>query len=144
MVLIMPTEINIPDKNQVITAEQARKTARWFSIGNIISMLIPFPLGIFWFGASMVVYAMNRHHPNYRVGYYTQQAAYQFYSILGLVVVVATFFGAELFYWMVTWGVSAVILIPLSIFNLMKINHEQWLDTAINQNFTENDKEDAA
>lgn len=133
----MPTEINIPDENQVITAAQARKTARWFNVGNIISMLIPFPLGIFWFGASMVVYAMNRHHPNPRVGYYTQRAAYQFYSVLGLVVVVATFFGTELVYWMVTWGISAVILIPLSIFNLMKINHEQWLDTAINQNLTE-------
>lgn len=140
----MPTEINIPVEIQVITAKQARSTARWFYVGNIISMLIPFPLGIFWFGASMVVYAMNRHHPNPRVGYYTQHAAYQFYSVLGLVVVVATFFGTELFYWMITWGISAVILIPLSIYNLMKINNEQWTDTAINQNVTENDNEDAA
>lgn len=140
----MPTEIKIPDKNQLITAEQARSTARWFNVGNIVSMIIPFPLGIFWFGASMVVYAMNRHHPNPRVGYYTQRAAYQFYSVLGLVVVVATFFGTELFYWMITWAISAVILIPLSIYNLMKINKEPWTDTAINQNITENDNEDAA
>lgn len=139
----MPTNINISDKNQVITARQARATARWFFIGNIVSMVIPFPLGIFWFGASMVVYAMNRHHPNPRVGFYTQQAAYQFYSILGLVVVVATFFGADLFYWMITWGISAVILIPLSIFNLMKINKEQWVDTVIDLNVTEtNNSED--
>ena len=140
----MPTEINISDKNQLITAKQARSTARWFNYGNIISMIFPFPLGIFWFGASMVVYAMNRHHPNPLVGHYTQQAAYQFYSVLGLVIVVATFFGTELFYWMITWAVSAVILIPLSIYNLMKINKESWTDTAINQNITENDNEDAA
>ena len=121
------------DKNQVITAARARAIARWFSIGNLVSMFIPFPIGIFWFGASMVVYAMNRHHPNERVGYYTQQAAYQFYSVLGLVVVVATFFGTELFYWMITWALAAAILIPLSIFNLMKINKEQWHDTFTEQ-----------
>jgi len=119
------------DKNQSITAVQAASTARWFSIGNLVSMIAPFPFGIFWFGASMVVYAMNRHHPNPRVGYYTQQAAYQFYGVLGLVVVVATFFGADLFYWMVTWAISAAILIPLSIFNLMKIKKETWQDTVI-------------
>lgn len=123
--------MTIPDKNRVITAVQSRSTARWFSIGNLVSIVIPFPLGIFWFGASMVVYAMNRHHPNPKVGYYTQKAAYEFYSILGLVVVVATFFGAELFYWMVTWGISAAVLIPLSVYNLMKIKSDQWIDTVI-------------
>jgi len=118
-------------ENQLITASQSQKSARWFYLGNLLSMLIPFPIGIFWFGASMVVYAMNRHHPNPRVGYFTQQAAYQFYGILGLVVVVATFFGTEPTYWLVTWGISAVIIIPLSIFNLMKINKELWQDTII-------------
>ncbi len=119
-----------PD-NQTITAQQAKKTARWFSLGNLLSMIIPFPFGIFWFGASMVVYAMNRHHPNARVGYYTQQGAYQFYAVLGLVVVVGTFFGTDFFYWLVTWAISAAILIPLSIYNLMKINKEQWQDVAV-------------
>ncbi|VAW96460.1 hypothetical protein MNBD_GAMMA23-1778 [hydrothermal vent metagenome] len=120
--------MNKTEENQTITGRQASRAARWFSLGNIASMIIPFPLGIFWFGASMVVYAMHRHHPNPRVGYYTQQAAYQFYAVLGLVVVVATFFGTELLYWMVTWAISAAILIPLSVYNLMKINKEQWQD----------------
>lgn len=134
--------MNNTEENQIITANQAQSSARWLSIGNLISILVPFPLGIFWFGASMVVYAMNRHHPNSRVGYYTQQAAYQFYSILGLVVVVATFFGTELFYWLVTWGISAVILIPLSIYNLVKIKNEQWTDTVIETNENVIDVED--
>ena len=120
-----------PEENQIITGKQAQSTARWMSYGNLLSMVIPFPIGIFWFGASMVVYALNRHHPNPRVGFYTQQAAYQFYSILGFVVVVATFFGTDIFYWMVTWGISAAILIPLSIYNLVKIKNEQWIDTDI-------------
>ena len=94
-------------------------------------MIFPFPIGIFWFGASMVIYAMTRHHPNPRVGYYTQQAAYQFYGVLGLVVVVATFFGTEFFYWMITWAISAAILIPMSIYSLMKIKNEQWQDTIV-------------
>ena len=119
------------DKKHIVSGLQAQKTARWFSYGNLVSMIIPFPFGIFWFGASMVVYAMNRHHPNPRVGYYTQQGAYQFYAVLGLVVVVATFFGTDFIYWLITWAISAVILIPLSIFNLMKINREQWQDLAI-------------
>ncbi len=117
------------EENQIITGKQAKRAARWFSLGNIVSMIIPFPLGIFWFGASMVVYAMQRHHPNPRVGYYTQQGAYQFYAVFGLVLVVATFFGTELLYWLITWAISAVILIPLSIYNLMKINKEQWQDS---------------
>jgi len=118
-------------EQNIITGQQAKKSARWFSIGNLVSMIIPFPLGIFWFGASMVVYAMHRHHPNPKVGYFTQQAAYQFYSVLGLVVVVAVFFGTDLIYWMITWALAAVIVIPLSIFNLMKINNEQWRDTVL-------------
>ncbi len=117
--------------NQVVTGGRARSIARWFSIGNIVSMIIPFPLGIFWFGASMVVYAMNRHHPNALVGHYTQIAAYQFYSVLGLVVVVATFYDPNLVDWLVTWALCAIILIPLSVYNLMKINREQWKDVKI-------------
>jgi len=120
-----------PEQSRVITAERARSSARMFSIGNIVSMLIPFPIGIFWFGASMVVYAMTRHHPNPRVGYYTQKAAYQFYGVLGLIVVVATFFGTELFYWMVTWALSAAIIIPFNVYSLIKINKEQWQDTVV-------------
>ena len=117
--------------NQVVTGSRARSIARWFTIGNIVSMVIPFPFGIFWFGASMVVYAMNRHHPNALVGHYTQLAAYQFYSILGLVVVVATFYDPNLVDWLVTWALCAIILIPLSVYNLMKINREQWQDVTI-------------
>jgi len=119
------------EQNEIISGQQAKKAARRFSLGNLVSIIIPFPLGIFWFGASMVVYAMHRHHPNSKVGYFTQQAAYQFYGVLGFVVVVAVFFGTDLVYWMVTWALSAVVLIPLSIYNLLKINKEQWQDTVI-------------
>jgi len=113
---------------EVISAKSARKAAGLFNIGNIISMIFPFPLGIFWMGLSMVVYAMNRHHPNEKVGYYTQQAAYRFYGVIGFVVAVAIFFGTEINYWLVTWALCAGILIPWSIFDLVRIRKDDWQD----------------
>jgi len=113
---------------ELITAKSARKAAGLFNIGNIISMLLPFPLGIFWMGLSMVVYAMNRHHPNAKVGHYTQQAAYRFYGVVGFVVVVAVFFGTEISYWLVTWALCAGVLIPWSIVDLIRIRRDDWQD----------------
>jgi len=112
-----------------ISAKSARKSAALFNIGNIVSMLMPFPLGIFWMGLSMVVYAMNRHHPNEKVGYYTQQAAYRFYGIVGFVVVIAIFFGTEIVYWLVTWAICAGILTPWSIVDLIRIRKDDWHDS---------------
>ena len=115
-------------ESTVIAAHRARGAARMFSYGNLITMLIPLPLGILWMGVSMVVYAMNRHHPNPRVGHYTQLAAYKLYGVMGMIVVVATFFGTELKYWLITWGISALILVPGAIYDLWKINKETWHD----------------
>ncbi|MFV2059129.1 MAG: hypothetical protein ACC653_00515 [Gammaproteobacteria bacterium] len=112
-----------------VSAKSARNSAGLFNIGNIVSMLLPFPLGIFWMGLSMVVYAMNRHHPDEKVGYYTQQAAYRFYGVVGFVVVVAIFFGTEIYYWLVTWALCAAILIPWSIVDLIRIRKENWQDS---------------
>jgi len=72
--------MSLEDKN-IVTALKAKKNARIFNYGNIVSVLIPFPFFIFWFGASMFVYALYRHHPNPRAGYYTQKAAYYYYAL---------------------------------------------------------------
>jgi Na+/serine symporter len=63
---------------KVARGSSAKRASALMNYGNLIAILIPFPLLIFWFGASMLVYAMNRHHPNPKVGHYTQQAAYRF------------------------------------------------------------------
>ena len=34
----------------------------------------------------MFVYAMYRHHPNPRVGYYTQMGAYYYYGLAGIAI----------------------------------------------------------
>lgn len=115
-------------ENKVISAQSARSTAGFFSYGNIASITLPILIP-FWFGASMFVYAMNRHHPNERVGHYTQWAAYRFYALIGALVPVATFFPADIRYYMVTWAVLAALLIPAEILALRKIRQEQWHDT---------------
>ena len=120
-------------KQKIVTAEESRKSAKIFNYGNIASVLIPFPLFIFWFGASMFVYALYRHHPNPRVGYYTQKAAYNYYAMAGLLVPVLTFAPGDFFtkYWWLIWGLCAAFLIPLSVWEIIKINREEWHDIEI-------------
>ncbi|AOU99442.1 hypothetical protein BI364_00615 [Acidihalobacter yilgarnensis] len=112
-----------------ITARSARNAATLFNYGNIVAFLLPFPLVFFWFGASMFIYAMNRQHPNPRVGYYTQIAAYRFYALTGFLVVAGTYFPPKLTHFLIYWGVSAAIMIPWSIIDLIRIHRERWEDT---------------
>lgn len=120
------------DNNEkIVTAESAKSSAKVFNYGNILSVLIPFPIFILWFGASMVIYAMFRHHPNPRVGYFTQVAAYQYYALAGLLVPVFTFAPKGMTYWLIVWGIYVVILVPLAIMQLIKINREEWEDVDI-------------
>jgi len=118
-------------KLKVVTAEEAKKSAKVFNYGNIAAVLIPFPLFIFWFGASMFVYAMYRHHPNSRVGYYTQIAANHYYALAGMLVPILTFAPGDFFlkYGWMLWVASVVVIIPLSIREILKINKEVWQDT---------------
>ena len=117
---------------RVLSGRKARKAASVFNIGNIIAILVPLPLGILWFGLSMVIYAMNRHHPNQRVGHYTQQAAYRFYGITGFFVAAATFIpGGGWTYYLVAWGMAAAILVPWSIHDLIRIRRERWDDLQV-------------
>ena len=119
---------------KTITAEQSRRTAAQFNWGNIVAILIPFPLVIFWFGASMVIYAMNRHHPVEKVGHYTQIAAYRFYFITGLLAATGAFIpgGREsLWYYGAVWGVGILIMLPWSFYDLHRIRRDDWQDVEI-------------
>ncbi len=119
---------------RVVSPASARRMATLFNYGNLVAILLPLPLGIFWLGASMFVYAMNRHHPNPRVGEYTQAAAYRFYGIIGFVVVIATFFGTSLSAWLITWAIAAAVLVPWTIYDLLRIYRETWTQTIIEEN----------
>lgn len=142
---------------QQISARSARRTAALFNYGNIIAIapgavlapyiLIAKPAGvtsvllfvlmmvppILWFGASMVVYAMARHHPNTDVGHYTQRAAYRFYGMFGVVIPVGTFYGTNWHLWIITGGVVALVLIPWSLWDLRRIRAHAWRDTVVDE-----------
>ena len=113
----------------VISARSARNSATAFNFGNMLAVCLP-PLGILWVFGSIVVYTVNRHHPNERVGFYTQHAAYRFYGLAGLVVAGASFYSNSLTAWLATWAICAAIIIPWSIFDLFRIyKKEDWQDT---------------
>ena len=152
-----PTPNTVPAKTLHISAASSRMVARLFNIGNIIavlpglvvapiillghpertSMIYMFILmvvpPILWFGISIIVYIIARHHPNPRVGHYTQWAAYRFYGMFGVVIPVGTFYGTQWQLWIVTGGVVALILIPWSLLDLFRIQREHWQDITIEE-----------
>lgn len=118
---------------QFVSGAASRRAAMLFNFGNLVAILLPMPLGVLWLAGSIAVYTMVRHHPNARVGYYTQWAAYRFYGLVGLVVVIATFFSTSMLAWLVTWATLALILIPWTIYDLIRIQKEDWQDMYIEQ-----------
>jgi len=121
-----------PEPARTISDKTARRSAAIFNYGNLLAILIPMPIGVLWFAASIAVYIIFRHHPNPRVGHYTQWAAYRFYGLVGLVVVIATFYGTSLQAWLITWAVLATILVPWTLYDLILIyRKENWQDTLV-------------
>jgi membrane protein DedA with SNARE-associated domain len=142
---------------KTITANSARNTAALFNYGNIIAMLpglfvVPsLMLGetekmhmifmliativpmILWFAVSIVIYIIARHHPNARTGHYTQQAAYRYYGVVGFIVVAGTFYGTNVNYWLATWVLCALILVPWSLLDVYRIFKEQWQDITVEE-----------
>jgi hypothetical protein len=138
---------------KTVTGRSCRRAASTFDWGNLIAVslagiplflvsgevgmatIVAAILGIvpliFWFGASMMVYAMCRHHPENRVGHFTQWAAYRYYALMGSLIVVGTFFPPDLDYYRAYWVVAAVILIPWTIVALVRTHRERWHDVQV-------------
>ncbi len=151
----MPDSINATPAPQQVSARSAKLSASLFNYGNIaavapglvlapyillaqpagMSMILLFVLmmvpPILWFGVSMVVYALARHHPDPQVGHFTQQAAYRFYGMFGLIIPVGTFYGTDWRLWILTGGIVAAILIPWSLLDLRRIGRTHWQDTFV-------------
>ena len=149
------TTNQIVEKTQIIPATNARMFARLFNIGNLVSVmpgLIVAPIillvdqertsmifmfiamivpPILWFGLSIMIYIISRHHPNALVGHYTQQAAYRYYGMIGIVIPVGTFFGTDWKPWILMGGIVGIILVPWTIWELIKTQKENWQDTEI-------------
>lgn len=115
-----------------ISGRSARFSASLFNIGCIAALLLPIPLGLLWLGASIVVYAMNRHHPNPKVGNYTQRMAYVFYGVAGFFVAIAIFFsGTSWLPYAIGWAIGAAIVIPWALIELVRIRRESWEDLTL-------------
>ena len=153
------------EKSKIILAANARMFARFFNIGNLVSLLpglIVAPIlllteqehvvtifmfiamivpPILWFGLSIMIYIFARHHPNERVGHYTQQAAYRYYGMIGVVIPLGTFFGTDWQSWIMMGGVVGIVLVPWTVWELIKIQKENWQDTEVTiDNTTNNDR----
>ena len=151
-------------KTKIITAANARMFARLFNFGNLLSFLPGLILApvmllteqekmstvfmfiamivppILWFGLSIMIYIIARHHPNELVGHYTQQAAYRYYGFIGVVIPVGTFFGTDWQSWILMGGVVGLLIVPWTIWELIKTQKEDWQDIEIEekQNLGEN------
>ena len=143
------------EKTKIILAANARMFARFFNLGNLVSLLpglIVAPIlllteqeristifmfiamivpPILWFGLSIMIYIIARHHPNELVGHYTQQAAYRYYGMIGVVIPVGTFFGTDWQLWILMGGVVALVLVPWTVWELIKTQKENWQDIEI-------------
>ena len=143
------------NNTKIIPAANARLFARLFNLGNLVSVapgLIVAPIlllseqeriatifmfiamivpPILWFGLSIMVYIIARHHPNERVGHYTQQAAYRYYGMIGIVIPVGTFFGTDWKLWIMMGGLVGTVIVPWTIWELVKVQKEHWQDTEI-------------
>jgi len=148
-------ENGLDEETKIIPASNSRMFARLFNLGNLLSLLpglIVAPIILFadqerismiflfiamivppilWFGISIMIYIIARHHPNEQVGRYTQHAAYRYYGMIGIVIPVGTFFGTDWEPWIMMGGVVGLVLVPWTIICLIKIQKENWQDIEV-------------
>ena len=121
------------ETTRTVTGKSSRFAAMQMDLGNLISMLLP-PLPLLWFGGSMLIYALHRHHPNPRVGHYTQHAAYRFYGLMAAIIPIGTFFpGRGITPWLIAWGIGLAVIVPWSLWSIIKIRREDWPDITVAQ-----------
>lgn len=119
------------ERPRIVTGRSSRFAAMQMDIGNLVSMCLP-PLPVLWFGGAMLIYALHRHHPNPRVGRYTQQAAYRFYGVMGAIIPIGTFFpGRGITPWLVAWAIGLAVIVPWSFWSILRIRREDWPDLAL-------------
>jgi hypothetical protein len=121
------------NSRRTVPGRSARFAAMQMDLGNLVSMCLP-PLPILWFGGSMLVYALHRHHPDPRVGRYTQQAAYRFYGVMGAIIPIGTFFpGRGITSWLIAWGIGLAVIVPWSLWSIWRIRSEDWPDLELTE-----------
>lgn len=111
-----------------VPGKSAKRIPLLFNIFTIIALLIPFPLMLFWLGVSMILYILNRHHPVPEVSRYVKQAALRLYAVAVFALPLWMLYPLNTLPWFIYWAIAALILIPWSIYDLIKINRDSWDD----------------
>ncbi|MDD5240366.1 MAG: hypothetical protein PHG47_01455 [Sulfuricella sp.] len=122
---------------KIISAAQCRRSAQIFLIGSMLAVIFP-PLIMVWIAASIFVYASAAHHPDCRVGEYQRWAGYRFYGVVGTLVVILNFtgelkalLGGTVNMWLTVWAVCVLVVVPLGIRDMVRINRENWQDMTV-------------
>ena len=57
----------------------------------------------------------------------------QLLGVIGVIIVAGTFYGTAVKLWLITWIVVALILVPWSILDMVRIRKEDWQDIIIDE-----------
>jgi hypothetical protein len=136
-------------ETKIITAKSQRNASKHLHYGNMISLVIPVlalgmwfytdnilwaipavPPLVFWFGMSMVIYAIHRHHPNPKVQAYTITAGRWYYALVSPIVAGGIFIEPE-YAPMIIGGLFVTVTTIIVIKGMMeirKINKDDWQD----------------
>lgn len=119
-----------------ISADSQRLSARIFNLASMVATAIP-PLLMIWIAASIFAYASVAHHPNPKVVHYNRIAGYRFYGVAGAMVV----FGQPIYglfgNWhglLAVWAILVLVIIPLGLRDLLRVQRENWQDMEIEAN----------
>lgn len=151
------------ESTELLSGRSAKHAASVLHLGNLITILLPLfaiyswffseehsfaaliviPILVIWIGASMLLYAIHRHHPNPKVGRYTKRATHWFFAAVGGFVVVGIFFPIDARYYLGAWLLAALAIVPWSIWNLIQIARDEWSDQLYRRDQGDLDSESA-
>ena len=101
----------------IVSGRSSRFAAMQMDLGNLVSMLLP-PLPLLWFGGSMLIYALHRHHPNPGWGV-TPRCGLPFLRCDGRNHPGRHLFpGRGITSWLIAWGIGLAVIVPWSLWSI--------------------------
>jgi hypothetical protein len=123
------------ETTKLLSANSQRFSARIFNLCSMVAVSVPV-LVMIWIAASIFVYASVAHHPNEKVVHYNRIAGYRFYGATGALVIFGQpIYGLFSVWWqglLAVWLVAAVVVLPLGVRDLFRVQRENWQDMEIN------------
>ena len=113
--------------------------ASLFGLGSLIAdkklaflpMAMSLPPIMIWLAASIFVYASIAHHPDLTVRHYNKWAGYRYYSVVGILTVLANDLAHLPTGWNGVWALMLLTLIPWALYDVWKAGQENWRDIEV-------------